>query len=112
MAETIGLFFLLPVIALALAIFAVLLRFVPDAIIDRFPESPLLIEVVATLVLIGIGRAYFGWRFASYVRDPTATIHFDSEEDERIIFWQKVVLVILYAVVIPCGSLVVVSLVD
>jgi hypothetical protein len=111
MAETIMIFFALPAIAIGLCVLAVLLRYVPHVVIEWFPESPLLAEVTAALVLVGIGRVLFGWRLGHYMRDPTAAAEFDSEDDQRIVFWQKFVLVILYMIVIPCSSLLIMRLV-
>jgi hypothetical protein len=80
----------------------------------RARRGPILVPRITAVSRSGVGRGvvggrthFFGWRFGHYVRDPSATIGFDSEDDRRIVFRQTLVLTVLYIFVIPIASIMV-----
>ena len=67
--------------------------------------SPKLAALIIGCAALVAGGIFLGRRFRHYRDDPTACVHFDSEADHQLIFWQKIVILSICGLVIPLLAL-------
>ena len=67
--------------------------------------SPKLTGLVVGFLVLGVGTAWFRRRFSKFRAMPAIWAAFDTEEDRRLVFWQKVIILTLCGAVVPLLAL-------
>ena len=63
--------------------------------------SPKLFVLALSILGVAAGNAWFGRLFNKYRTMPDACASFDTEQDQRIVFWQKWIVLLGCGAVIP-----------
>ena len=99
--ETILIFVGLPLLGVASLIWIPSLRWAPNTIAKWFGYSPWGCVIVIGILSVAIGRLWIGKRFEKYREDRSVYTQFASEKDSRIVAWQKFIVFVVCAIVLP-----------
>jgi succinate dehydrogenase/fumarate reductase cytochrome b subunit len=99
--ETILIFVGLPMLGIASLILIPSLRWAPNTTAKWLSASPWGDVLVVGILSLVVGHLCFGKRFKKYREDRSAYTQFASTRDARIVFWQRFIVFIICAVVLP-----------
>lgn len=68
-------------------------------------SSPKLTALIIGCIALVAGGYWFNCRFRKYRGNPATWTDFDTEEDRRLIFWQKLVILSICGLVVPLLAL-------
>jgi len=77
------------------------LKWAPDLDSKWSRSSLKLTEVMVGLLFMALGGIWLNRRFKQYRNNPAAWSRFATEEDYRLVFWQKIAIMTTCAVIVP-----------
>lgn len=96
---------LMPCIAVFSCLLITSLKWAPNFGHEHPDFSPKIAALVIGFLAYGIGYAWFRRSFAKLRTMADLWVDFDSEEDRRIAFWQKLMIVSVCGAVVPMLAL-------
>jgi hypothetical protein len=99
--ETILIFVGLPMLGVGSLILIPSLRWAPNTIAQWIAYSPWGVAIVIGILSVAVGRLWIGRRLDKYREDRSIYTQFASEKDSRIVAWQRFIVFVVCAIVLP-----------
>jgi hypothetical protein len=99
--ETILIFVGMPMLGVTSVILITSLRWAPNAIAKWFGYWPRGGVIILSILSIVVGRLWLRKRFEKYREDRAIYKQFASEKDSRIVAWQRFIVFLVCAIILP-----------
>ena len=107
LADTVGVFVAFPLVAFASFILILSLRWAPNTVAKVFGLSPGVGMIMIVVFSMVVGYLWLNGRLKKYREDRSIYLRFATESDRRVVFWQKIIVFVVCAIVIPFLALLV-----
>jgi hypothetical protein len=91
----------MPMLGIASLILIPSSRWAANTIAKWFGYSPWGGVIIIMILSIAVGHLWIGKRFEKYREDRSVYAQFASEKDSRIVAWQKFIVFVVCAIVLP-----------